>query len=64
MSSSACSTPSPVDLRLMPHEAAARIPAAVDRIIRREAVTLEAARAPGFDVEKLKQAMADQAENQ
>lgn len=42
---------------MIPAQAVARIPAAVDLISRREAKILEAARAPDFDVEKLKAAM-------
>ena len=38
------------------------LPAAVDLLTRREAVILEAARGPGFDVEVLKRAMADSTE--
>ena len=47
---------------VIPSEAVAKIPAAVDLISRREAVILQAARAPGFDIEALKKAMADQAD--
>lgn len=47
---------------VIPRDAAARIPSAVDLIVRREAVVLKAARAAGFDIDKLKQAMADQAD--
>ena len=46
---------------VVPAEAVAGIPAAVDLLVRREAVILEAARAPGFDIEALRRAMADQA---
>lgn len=44
------------------HEAAAGIAQAMDLIDRREAVVLEAARADDFDIDKLKQAMAEQSE--
>ncbi len=47
---------------VIPHVAAARIPEAADLIARREAVILKAARAPNFNIEKLKQAMAEQSE--
>ena len=42
---------------MVPADAVKRIPGAVDLIARREAKILEAARAPDFDVEKLKAAM-------
>ena len=42
---------------MIPAHAVAKIPAAVDLIARREAKILDAAKAPGFDVEKLKAAM-------
>ena len=47
---------------VIPAAAVARIPAAVELIARREAVILEAARAPGFGIEALKKAMADSAD--
>ena len=47
---------------VIPLEAAAGIADAADLIARREAVILEAARADDFDIERLKKAMADQAE--
>ena len=47
---------------VVPPDAVKKLPDAVDLLIRREAVILECARSPGFDVEKLKQAMADAAE--
>jgi hypothetical protein len=40
----------------------AAIPAAVDLLVRREGRVLEAARAEGFDVEKLKVAIGESAE--
>lgn len=43
---------------MIPAAAVREIPAAVDLIARREAKILEAARSPGFNVEKLKAAMA------
>ena len=46
----------------MPHRCVRELPAAIDLLTRREAVILEVARAPGFDVEVLKKAMADSAE--
>ena len=42
---------------MIPAHAVEKIPAAVDLIARREAKIIEAAKAPGFDVEKLKAAM-------
>lgn len=42
---------------MVPAEAVKKIPAAVDLISRREAKILEAARAPGFNIDKLKAAM-------
>lgn len=41
---------------VIPADIAERIPAAIDLMARREAVILEAARAPGFDVAALRQA--------
>jgi hypothetical protein len=38
------------------------LPSAIDLLTRREAVILEVARSPGFNVEILKKAMADSAE--
>ena len=42
---------------MIPAQAVTKIPDAVDRLIRREAKILEAAKAPGFNVEKLIAAM-------
>jgi regulator of RNase E activity RraA len=47
---------------VVPLEAVGGIGAAVELIARREAVILEAARAPGFDIAVLKKAMADSAD--
>ena len=47
---------------VVPREAVARIPTAVDVISRREAAILAAARGAGFDIDVLKRAMADSAE--
>ena len=47
---------------VVPREAVAAIPAAVDVISRREAVILTAARGGGFDIGALKRAMSDSAE--
>jgi regulator of RNase E activity RraA len=47
---------------VVPADAVARLPEAIDRIARREAVIIEAARAPGFDIEKLRAAMQGAAE--
>jgi regulator of RNase E activity RraA len=43
---------------VIPHEVAAKIPAVTERLGRREAVILEAARAPGFSIEVLREALA------
>jgi len=43
---------------VIPAEAVKQIPAAVDLLTRKEAVILDMARAPGFDIEKLKAALA------
>lgn len=43
---------------VIPLDVAARIPEAVDLLTRREKVILDAAKAPGFNFEKLSQAMA------
>jgi regulator of RNase E activity RraA len=47
---------------VIPATAVTALPAAIDLIARREAVILEAARQPDFDINILKQAMADSAE--
>ncbi|MCB2021431.1 MAG: dimethylmenaquinone methyltransferase, partial [Burkholderiaceae bacterium] len=47
---------------VIPAVAVARIGQTVDLLTRREAVILECARAPGFDIAKLLKAMADSAE--
>jgi regulator of RNase E activity RraA len=47
---------------VIPHRVAADIPAAVDLLVRREAVILQAATSPGFNIEVLKKAMADSAD--
>lgn len=44
---------------VIPASAVAELPAAVELLQRREAVILEAARAAGFDIEKLRKATAD-----
>jgi regulator of RNase E activity RraA len=46
----------------IPEAAAAKIPAACDLLARKEAVILEMARAPGFSVAKLREALARQDE--
>jgi regulator of RNase E activity RraA len=46
----------------IPAGVAAKIPAACDLLARKEAVILEMARAPGFDVAKLREALARQDE--
>ncbi len=47
---------------VVPHDCVKRLPDAIDLLGRREAVILNVARAPGFNVEILKKAMADSAE--
>ena len=47
---------------VVPREAVAQLPAAVELLTRREAVILAAARSEGFDIDALKRAMADSAE--
>ena len=45
---------------VIPHAVAAKIPAACDLLARKEAVILDKARKPGFTVEDLKRAFAEQ----
>ena len=47
---------------VIPPEAVKELPAAVDLLTRREAVILECARSADFDVDRLRQAMADSAD--
>jgi regulator of RNase E activity RraA len=47
---------------VVPADCVKKLPGAIALLVRREAVILEAARAPGFNVEILKKAMADAAE--
>ncbi len=47
---------------VVPADCVKKLPGAIGLLLRREAVILEAARAPGFNVEILKKAMADSAE--
>ena len=47
---------------VVPREAVAKLPVAVELLTRREAVILAAARSGGFDIDTLKRAMADSAE--
>ena len=47
---------------VVPEECVKELPSAIDVLTRREAVILEVARSPGFNVEILKKAMADSAE--
>jgi regulator of RNase E activity RraA len=44
---------------VIPAQAVKELPAAVDILVRREAILLKAARSAGFDIEKLKKATAD-----
>ncbi len=45
---------------IVPHEAVKELPAAVDLLTRREKVIIDAARAPGFSVARLRQAFDEQ----
>ncbi|MBH66873.1 MAG: acyl transferase [Rhodospirillaceae bacterium] len=47
---------------VVPEDCVKELPAAIDLLTRREAVILDVARAPGFNVDVLKKAMADSAE--
>ena len=47
---------------VVPADCVKELPAAIDVLTRREAVILDVARSPGFNVEILKKAMADSAE--
>lgn len=47
---------------VIPEDAVKKLPDAIDLLTRREAVILDAARAPGFDFEKLKAAMGQSAD--
>ena len=45
---------------VIPHDAVAKIPAAVDLLARRERVIIEASKQPGFSIERLRQAFKEQ----
>jgi regulator of RNase E activity RraA len=47
---------------VIPHDAVKELPAAVDLLARREKVIIDAAKAPGFSVARLRQAFAQQDE--
>jgi regulator of RNase E activity RraA len=47
---------------VIPHDAVAKIPAAVDLLARRERVLIEASKQPGFSIERLRQAYQEQDE--
>jgi len=47
---------------VIPRDAVKKLPDAVELLTRREAVILDAARAPGFDIDKLKAAMGKSAD--
>ena len=47
---------------VIPEKCVKELPDAIDLLVRREAVILEVARKPGFNVDILKKAMADSAE--
>ena len=46
----------------IPAALAREVPAAVDLVVRREKVILEACKDPAFDIEMLRRAMAESAE--
>jgi regulator of RNase E activity RraA len=45
---------------VIPPDAVAKLPAAIDLLTRREKVVIDAAKAPGFSVERLRRAFAEQ----
>jgi regulator of RNase E activity RraA len=45
---------------VIPHDAVAKIPAAVDLLTRRERVIIEASKQPGFSIERLRRAFKEQ----
>lgn len=47
---------------VIPHEVAGELRAAADQVIRRERVIIDAARQPGFDINKLREAQGQAAE--
>ena len=47
---------------VIPHDAVAKIPAAVDLLARRERVIIDASKQPGFSIERLRQAYNEQDE--
>jgi regulator of RNase E activity RraA len=47
---------------VVPYDAVEKIPAAVDLLTRREAVVIGASKRPGFSIEDLKRAFAEQGE--
>ncbi len=47
---------------VIPHDVVADVPGACDLLARREAVVLDVARAPGFNMDVLRKAWADQAD--
>lgn len=47
---------------VIPADAVAKVPAAVDLLARREAVLIEASKQPGFSVERVRQALREQDE--
>jgi len=47
---------------VIPFDVADRLPAAIDLVMRREKVILDACRKPGFDAEALRRAMAESAD--
>jgi regulator of RNase E activity RraA len=47
---------------VVPYDAVEKIPAAVDLLTRREKVVIEASKRPGFSIEDLRKAFAEQSE--
>ena len=47
---------------VIPHDVAAKVRAAADDVVKRERVIIEAARAPDFDIDKLRAAQGKAAE--
>jgi len=45
---------------VIPHDAVAKIPAAIDLLARRERVIIEASKQRGFSIERLRQAFKEQ----
>jgi hypothetical protein len=46
----------------VPYDSVEKIPAAIDLLTRREAVVIGASKSPGFSIEDLRRAFAEQSE--